>query len=258
MRYKNPTIFEIEEKRKQLIDCPEYHMGRKSAVLASLRAKDILLSFQMSKMNSEQKEFLKRDTKEVREGIKRIEEAWKYLQRSVPKISSDLTLKKIIEIGNIIDSDNDGLRRTSVTLNFHTYTPPNPQKVKEYLEKMLVEIKAEDLHSVERSALLHSRIVGIQPFSYGNKRLARLLQDKVLDENQLPPASIPLGERSFYLGLLEKALAFDRDGNPSGEAQFFHFISTKLNVALDILAEYLKSKNFCRNCLSYSSKTHKH
>ena len=81
--------------------------------------------------------------------------------------------------------------------------------------------------------MAHIGIVGIQPFMDGNKRTARLIQNRILHSVDLPPAVIPAGEGKFYFDLLRRVLPFYQDGDMIGQKQFYDYCASKVNNSLD-------------------------
>lgn len=257
MRYDNPAILDMERKLENIRQCPEYHLCRKKVVFNDLMKKEAVLSFLIEHPQYSDPEARRGETKHIREGITRLDSAWNYVVQQLPKVEIDLTAEKIVKLGQIVNPQARGFRTCNVFLNLPDYTPPNYVKVPYWINDMLVRMKDNDLHPVERAAFLHMRTFAIQPFSYGNKRTARLLQNKVLDEYNLPPAIIPFGERTFYISLLEQAMASYRDGNVAKQLPFYQYIAAKTNVALDNLLRSLKDKDLCESCLGVGKKTKK-
>ncbi|MGC9309512.1 MAG: Fic family protein [Candidatus Nanoarchaeia archaeon] len=118
-----------------------------------------------------------------------------------------------------MDQRNTGFRQNRVSLGLD-YTPPNPVRVPELVKKACYEIRESDYHPVEAAAVAHLRIAGIQPFLDGNKRTARLIQDRILEDHNLPPAVIPAGEREVYIDLLEQGLLGLKNNNLKQQRPF--------------------------------------
>ena len=114
------------------------------------------------------------------------------------------------------------------------------------------------MHPVERAALVHLGIGAIQPYGVGNKRVGRLIQNKILDEANLPPAIIPAAEIDFYRDLLCRAfssyVSLDANGNARviqnirEQGPFFNYISAKVNCSMDQLLKLLHDKDLCKEC----------
>ena len=65
-----------------------------------------------------------------------------------------------------------------------------------------------ELHPVEQAALVHTRLIDLQPFPVENTRLARLGADLFLLRAQLPPLIIA-AERNAYKRVLHQAILLD-------------------------------------------------
>lgn len=258
MRYDNQTIREIEKKLGIIRQCPEYHLLRGNSLIHELRQKDMLLSYLMEHPEYRNLSLRRGHTRIIRKGVKRLSRGFDYLKKNFPNLVESFEAEDLIKLGEIVDPNNNGFRTVRVSLNLPNYTPPNPIKVPELTDKLFGDVQADDLHPIERAALFHLGIAAIQPFLDGNKRIARLLQNKVLDEQELPPASIPLGERQFYIGLLERSMRAYREGDVIHQGPFLNYIAAKTNVALDIILENLRERDLCGDCLvSYSFKGNK-
>ncbi len=184
-----------------------------------------------------------------RESIQRIRVAWAYLRRQgfAGRILGSITPELLIQVAETIDLQNHGFRTDTKTLGFRDYTPPNPVKVPELVSAACDEINGSSQHCVEIAATAHLLIAGIQPFYDGNKRTARLVQDRILKDEGLPCAVIPYGERAVYLKFLEEALVGMREVRDSAEMSderqrirgesmqenFGLYIAGKVNSTLD-------------------------
>lgn len=245
MRFDNPIIKKIETKKEIIKDNCDYYSKLRKKLENGINSKECINSYLLEHPHN-------MDTyhwdKEARKGIRRLCEAWKFINENYPKdIISNLDSSGLIEIGRIIDPQNYSFRTDRVTLGFKNYTPPSPMRVDYWLDKFFEEVKSEYLHPIEKAAFTHLRIAGIQPFKDGNKRTARLIQNKILYESCLPPATIPLKERRIYLNHLESALAGYNDAyateNPSEMIKigpFFYYISKKINENLDLIINEIK------------------
>lgn len=238
MRFDNPLIKIIEEKRDFIKDNWEYYAKLRKNIENKIKSKECINSYLIEHPHNI-------DTynwdKNTRKGIRKLCETWEYICKEYPNdIISKLDAIGLIEMGNKVDNYNESFRTNRVTLGFRNYTPPSPARVNYWLDKFFEEVKAEDLHPIERAAFAHTRIAAIQPFMDGNKRTARLIQSKILYENCLPPAKIPLNERSIYLNYLESSMAAYNDAfateNPDEMMKigpFFYYISKKIDENLD-------------------------
>lgn len=244
---------EIEKKKSRILGNPSYYFKRANRIKNCLRKSGHAYSFwmehpdmRMQMLDNQSKGIgngygVNTDLRRIaRQGIKRINDAWIYLSQDCPRsipfvryVSSEL----VKDVGKIIDptKNSNGFRNHRVSLCFKNYTPPNPIKIPELIDGFIDEIKHSDYHPVEAAIETHLRITGIQPFADGNKRTARILQDKILWDNDLPPLVVPAGERKTYIDLLENALAGYRDKRIDNVRPFFDYMAGKVNGALDTI-----------------------
>jgi len=57
---------------------------------------------------------------------------------------------------------------------------------------------------LELAALIHLKLISIQPFVDGNSRLSRLMMNRVLWKKGYPPVDIPVEELENYYNVLDK------------------------------------------------------
>lgn len=96
-------------------------------------------------------------------------------------------------------------RKENVLISGATHIPPDflqvPEQMKELMEWYHGE--AQQLHPVERAAILHSLFVKIHPFIDGNGRTARLLLNLELMKTGYVPIVIPKEKRARYYSSLD-------------------------------------------------------
>ena len=243
---------EISMKMSKIAGNPSYYLSRDNRVRTFLTHIKDAHSFwlehpDMRRQVLDSGEVDAKKLKRVaRNGARRINEAWRYLSglNNGKSVLEQISYNLILDVGRIVEPviNARGFREGRVSLGFDDYCPPNPVKVPELVRAFCHELKSSDLSPVEAAAYAHLHIAGIQPFENGNKRVARLFQDKILDCNELPPAVIPSGERQVYLDLLEQALAGIRDGKYGMQRPFFDYIGGKVNSALDDIIGDLELK----------------
>ncbi len=175
---------------------------------------------------------LERDIRQIsREGKFVMKKAWDGLREYSPLLKN-IGPRAVINTASEIDSRNLGYRNVRVSLCMPTYAPPNPLKVPELMDEMFEELKSiED--PIEASFYFHLRLAGIQPFIDGNKRVARIIQNRILYENQLPPPTILPADRNQYITLLENALVGFNDGDLKPVREFYGFLGSKVQRHLD-------------------------
>ena len=268
MTHINPGLREeINLKLQKIARHPRYYDKRKELVVQEIRSLGDIYSFWIE--NPELRKALLLENKKpetirkmAREGIQAVHNGWYYLSQQgqfgnfTDYLSTDLlqrlnglVARKDRRSGYFREPPNL-LSHTSgdVTLNLEGYTPPSwekvPAQVKELLEKIRESYKTDPL---EAAILAHLGIGAIQPFFDGNKRCSRLIQNRILYDAQMPPATIQAGESKFYFGLLKKAFPAFRDGGVEGQRQFYDYCASKVNNGLDEILGDLQEEPAIKN-----------
>lgn len=98
-------------------------------------------------------------------------------------------------------------RDQQVMISGAEHIPPAPFLLKEKMNEFIewYNTEAQNLHPVERSAMVHVIFVGIHPFIDGNGRTSRLLLNLELMKNGYPPIVIKNSNRLEYYSALDKA-----------------------------------------------------
>lgn len=188
----------------------------------------------------------------ARGGIEKLHEAWKYIK----SVDNPLNGEVLVNLSKIVcpeDNPQAGYRLCRVSLGLD-YTPPNPIRVPDRIIAAFAELNAIHMHPVEKAVKAHLYIAGIQPFQNGNKRIARLVQDKILHSAGLPPAMIQPGERKIYIDLLERGLLGWRDDKPLMQKDFFNYVAGKVNSSLDEIIGDLDIQDYDRRLKKMRSK----
>ena len=81
-----------------------------------------------------------------------------------------------------------------------TYVPPKWQEMDKAVNGFFQWYGSENrkLHPLELAALIHLKLISLQPFADGNSRLSRLLMNWVLWKKAYPPADIPAEDLENY------------------------------------------------------------
>jgi hypothetical protein len=159
---------------------------------------------------------------------------WNYLAN--PHLSDGLFYKigkddfDVLKVLNALvmgasSKDKLNFRDYRVTLNCEGYIPPEPDEIPKKMDDAYLRIMSDYLEDPLEAA--------IQPFGDGNKRTFRLIEDKLLDESNLPPAIIPAGEAKYYLNLLCKTLPAYAKKDVEGQREFYDYCASKVNNGLD-------------------------
>ena len=251
MIVSQPLLDEIDEKRELISEYPDYFLRRSNLVRTTLRRACNVHSFWIEHPQLRTKllrDFEAEDTSEFRAraniGMERINNAWKYLQRVSGRSEGFeyVSPSNILEVLSIVEPElNHGaFRQERVSMGLSGFTPPNYLTVPELADKFCYEVNNGDLHPVEVAAQCHLYIAAIQPGLDGNKRTGRLFQNTVLHGYDLPPAVIPVGERTTYIDLLEPAMASFREDDHRPQIPFCNYVAGKVNSALDYMIDDLK------------------
>ncbi len=95
-----------------------------------------------------------------------------------------------------------------------SYRPPSPEKVRNLLEGFFEWFeKNTDTHPLELAALVHLKIYLIHPFKDGNKRMCRLLFNKVLQDQNYPLLNISKNTSKYFDALIRSV--------ETGQEKFF-------------------------------------
>jgi Fic family protein len=86
------------------------------------------------------------------------------------------------------------------------YVPPKWKEIDKELDDFFKWYKTESrkLHPLELAALIHLKIISMQPFVDGNSRLSRLLMNWILWKKNYPPIDIPVEDLEDYYNALDK------------------------------------------------------
>lgn len=125
----------------------------------------------------------------------------------------------------------------------------SPGKIKEEMDSLMEITNNTSLHPVDRAVLFHLHCLRIHPFTDGNGRTSRFVQNMLLTNNGYAPAILPPAERTFYNDLIHDARANFRERGSEGirppelmrtppspkdpEGKFLHYMATKINVGMD-------------------------
>lgn len=136
------------------------------------------------------------------------------------------TLQKIHEaLTRGILEDAGKYRTKNVRITGATKTPSDFSKVVKLMDALLDEVNKSKGNAVETSAFLHHRFVEIHPFSDGNGRVARLLNNLYLIRKGYPPIVLKKEDR-------EKYYKFLRSADAGNLAPFANFIARAVDEAL--------------------------
>lgn len=135
-----------------------------------------------------------------------------------------------------IDDIHAGVYRSEqVFISGAKHIPPAHYIIQEKMNQMMqwYHHKGQELHPVERAAMLHSIFVGIHPFVDGNGRTARLLLNLELMKSGYPAMIIKVENRLQYYEALDKAHT-EEDYN-----DFVKLVTKELEDSLDLYISVL-------------------
>jgi len=178
-----------------------------------------------------------------------LEHAWDMGTIWLYDSSGHLKEEHIKDLARLIEPENPsvqfGYRREGArAMDIDPIVYPRYEKIDNLMYRLLLQLNSEEeeLHPVDKGILAHMHIALIHPFSDGNGRLARLVQNLILDHYEYAPALLKSGEKSFYQERLKAAqqsyrarMNEDSDSEfiSPDEAEFFHYMATRVNVALE-------------------------
>ena len=159
---------------------------------------------------------------------------------------SNFSLSKL---GSITEPDNNptgSFRNTQ--LIFGGFWPPEAKNIPYEMDNLVHFLTETDVHPVLRASNAHLELVRIHPYSDGNGRSARLLQNFCLRQREYPVAVIPSKEREEYIRVMENVLK-DRynfrtrvDNQSEAERKFHEFIALKVFNSALVLERELMSR----------------
>ncbi len=137
-------------------------------------------------------------------------EAYDYLYTLVK--SQEILEENIQELHKFIyfriDEKNGGkYRKNKSVITGSKYPLPKPNEIPSLMKSLIPQIEElrKNKHPVEVAALAHREFVFIHPFIDGNGRVARLLMNLILLQENYNIAIIPPAVRGEYIDSLEKA-----------------------------------------------------
>ncbi|MCK5016734.1 MAG: Fic family protein [Candidatus Peribacteraceae bacterium] len=153
------------------------------------------------------------------------------IESTVAKGSNGKLIHKPLSSGKYKTRPNHVL---TLSGTIHKYT--EPIKIPDEMQSLLVWLKNNKMHPVKKAALFHYRFVCIHPFDDGNGRMARLLMNLILMQEDYPPCVIHNTKRKEYLKNLEHS---DATGSTN---EFLDFISNELIETQQIMLKALQGK----------------
>ena len=172
--------------------------------------------------------------------------AFDYIVDEVIKNRSIKDQKTLLYLHYLIDpknhAKNPGKTRNSLVM-IGEHQTPEPNRVFSLIENMFFNA-SEITNPIIKGIYFHHELVRIHPFSDGNGRIARLVENWVLMLDLFPPMIIStLKDRQGYIRSLDKSFA-SIENNPDEANEnttlFFNSQMKRLNNSLDYLYTRLK------------------
>jgi hypothetical protein len=243
VRYIDESLYEeILVKKKKIEGSPEYYDKRKTLVIQDLRSIGDVYSFWIE--NPELRKSLLTENKQPKtlrklamHGIQNVHNSWYFLSErgKYGGFIKELNAEVLKKTNGLVQGERfNDFRSKDVSLNIKEYTPPSYEKVSKKINEAISKVKEiYQVNPIEAAVTAHLEIAAIQPFMEGNKRTARLIQDRILYDEGLPPAIISAGEGKFYRNLLCKVLPAYDEGDVEGQKEFYNYCASKVNNGLD-------------------------
>jgi len=124
----------------------------------------------------------------------------------------------VILFSGVDDSIAGKLRselKRNVKLTGTPYVPPKWENIDKEIDNFFKWYSSENrrLHPIELAALIHLKIISMQPFIDGNSRLSRLLMNWILWKKNYPLIDIPIEELENYYSALDR-YQIEKDEKP--------------------------------------------
>ncbi|MBU4308222.1 MAG: Fic family protein [Nanoarchaeota archaeon] len=236
---------EIGLKFKKVKKNPNYFQKRKELCFDEARSLGDIYSFwienpELRKALLMERRIPKTLKKQARKGIQNIHNAWYFLSQKgneeipfIEQLDEDI----LIRVNKLIEPQESGagdFRKKDATLDILGYAPSSWEGIPEKVKKVLSLARQKYLKDpLEAAIYLHLGLSSIQPFREGNKRTARLIQDRVLYDEGYPPAIIEAGEGTFYHNLFVESFKAYKDNDLGKQVQFYDYCASKVNNCLD-------------------------
>lgn len=247
-------IEEIKLKLGKVNRHPECYDKRVDLVRKSLKSLGDVYSFWIENPKLRKNLLLENKSEKTiaklaRKGIQSVRNGWYDLIENhkhgyfIDDLNSDVIryVNGLVQGGTKEDGKfrkNGKVLNDSVTLNIEGFMPINADKIPDEINRIIVQIKKKystgklEL-ALESAIYAHLALTLTQPFRDGNKRTARLIQDRILYDAQLPPVVITAGEGKFYFDLIARTARPYKNGDEEGQRQFFDYCASKVNNGLD-------------------------
>ncbi len=239
-----PLIEKIEEKIAKINKHPEFSKSLQLQFQENARIEAIRQSLKIEKPNLQ---LYKQKRRKKNDCFLKLLKAREFLQQN------GITLGTLAVLGNLIDpKDNPTPNFRNTEVQFGEFSPPIRRNEIIYgINYMIETINDTSLPLIKRAIDAHIETVKIHPYSDGNGRAARLIQNQILEENGYPIPLITETEREIYIGLMRFTLRdrYSRKSNiyePSESEILLHdFLEGKiLTLAKDLEQELYTQREY--------------
>lgn len=147
-----------------------------------------------------------RTTKELENHEKGIMVITKYKGKLNIKFIKKLHKILFLDVDNLIAGKLRSELKRDVKIAGTPYIPPKWSQMNKELNEFFKWYNSENkkFHALELAALVHLKLISIQPFADGNSRLSRLLMNWVLWKKSYPLIDIPIEDLENYYDVLDK------------------------------------------------------
>lgn len=156
-----------------------------------------------------------RTAKELENHEKGIMAITKYKSKLDIQFIKKIHLILFVGVDNLIAGKTRYELKRDVKLAATPYIPPKWNELKKELDHFFKWYNTENrkLHALELAALVHLKLISLQPFVDGNSRLSRLLMNWVLWKKNYPLIDIPIEDLENYYNALDK-YQIEKDEKP--------------------------------------------
>lgn len=84
-----------------------------------------------------------------------------------------------------------------------SYRPPSPDKIEALIDAFIGWYKASTLNPMEKATMAHYKLYKIHPFLDGNKRICRLIFNKILLDEGFPLLNVSVEKEGYFEALIE-------------------------------------------------------
>ncbi len=232
----------VKEKRNRFYN--SIILNSKTDILESALKKYSHLSIQSAISSVQQEAENEGVTAEeiIRRQIELTERGLEYIIEKIKSGDREITHLDLITLNRIVSPESykkhpNTYRREEVLVGKHA--PPRPEELESLMNQLLYIINEVESNSVVKAAYAHHELVRIHPFSDGNGRVARLLENWILMNNLYVPTYISQEERYRYIRLLENSFEEIQKQEEVNKItlEFFYFTLEREERSLNQLLE---------------------